>query len=271
MGAMAPYPYKGEKLATGKRYYWIKLREDFMKGDAIDFLMSQKNGAEYVVLYQMLCMATMNTGGGLLSVVGEFIIPFDVDKIQRETKWFSPDTICVALELYKKLGLIYQSEDGYLVISQYNEVVGSESDYAAQKRLQRSEKKALMDKGVDNVHTDIRDKSKDIRDNNNICVVSDEKGSSFEEFWKIYPRKKEKQRAYKQYCARIKDGWSHEELMEAVTGYADECRKKSTPDEYIKHGATFLSANTPFADYLKKKKESDVVDDGRNPFTDYME
>ena len=32
-------------MATGKRYYWIKLRETFMSSDVVDFLMSQTDGA----------------------------------------------------------------------------------------------------------------------------------------------------------------------------------------------------------------------------------
>ena len=52
-------------MATGKRYYWIKLKTSFMTSDAVDFLMGEKDGANYVVLYQMLCLKTINTGGKL--------------------------------------------------------------------------------------------------------------------------------------------------------------------------------------------------------------
>lgn len=58
-------------MATGKRYYWIKLKDSFMSSDAIDYLMSQPDGANYVVLYQMLCLKTINTGGCLVSKIGE--------------------------------------------------------------------------------------------------------------------------------------------------------------------------------------------------------
>ena len=44
-----------------KKYYWIKLRTDFFNQETIDFLLSQPNGCEYVVLYQMLCLQTANT------------------------------------------------------------------------------------------------------------------------------------------------------------------------------------------------------------------
>ena len=62
-------------MATGKRYYWIKLKDSFMSSDEIDYLMSQPDGANYVVLYQMLCLKTINTNGCLVSKIGEMLIP----------------------------------------------------------------------------------------------------------------------------------------------------------------------------------------------------
>lgn len=127
-------------MATGKRFYWIKLRESFFNGDngeAVDFLMSQKNGANYVVLYEMLCLKTANTGGVMASSVGEVIIPYDPAKIQRDCKWFTLDTVIVALELFKKLGWVYEQEDGVLRIVDFDQIVGSETDWAQKKARQR--------------------------------------------------------------------------------------------------------------------------------------
>lgn len=157
-------------MATGKRYYWMKLKESFMTSDTIDYFMSQPNGAQYVVLYQMLCLKTINTQGRLSRQIGEIIIPFDIEKIQRDCKWFSADTIRVALGLYKAVGLIYEDVDGTLVLSDHQNLVGSETDYARQKKLQRENAALLppsaVDSGMDNVHTDNRDRDKrlDIRD-----------------------------------------------------------------------------------------------------------
>lgn len=120
-----------------KKFYWLKLKTEFMEGDIVDFLMSQKNGANYVVLYQMLCVKTINTKGSLSTQIGELIVPFDVEKIQRDLKWFDIDTVRVALELYKKLGLVYQQENGILAISDFKEIVGSETYWAKIKRKER--------------------------------------------------------------------------------------------------------------------------------------
>lgn len=149
---------------SNKKFYWIKLRTDFFSQETIDFLLSQKNGCEYVVLYQMLCLNTANTQGELISQIGEMIIPYDVSKIVRDTKYFEHDTVVVALELYKKLGLIYESQNGNLMISNHSSMVGSESDSAQRVRKHRAGQKALQcNKNVtQTVTTEIRDK--DIRD-----------------------------------------------------------------------------------------------------------
>lgn len=74
---------------------------------------------------------------------------------------------------------------------------------------------------------------------------------AFDEFWKNYPRKKEKQKAYKAYLARLNDGYTEDQLFTACINYAAECDHNKTEQRYIKLGATFLSINEPFLDYLK--------------------
>ncbi len=129
-------------MATAKRYYWMKLKESFMTSDTIDYFMSQPDGANYVVLYQMLCLKTINTGGRLSRQIGEIIIPYDVEKIQRDCKWFSIDTVRIALKLFQAVGLVYEDVDGTLVLSDHMNLVGSESDSAARVRESRTKKKA---------------------------------------------------------------------------------------------------------------------------------
>lgn len=160
-------------MATGKRYYWIKLKDSFMTSDTVDFLMSQPDGANYVVLYQMLCLKTINTGGRLSRKIGEMIIPFNKEKIQRDCKWFSIDTIMIALGLFKRLGLIYEEKDGTLVMTDHDNLVGSETDYAEKNRRIREKQKLLAESGhnvssdvSENVTIDNRDKILDTRDKN---------------------------------------------------------------------------------------------------------
>lgn len=94
-----------------------------LTSEAIDFLMSQKDGANYVILYQMICLLTINSNGELADYIGEVIIPFDAAKIQRNTKYFNIDTIRVALGLYQKLGLVSVQENGILKIVDFENLI----------------------------------------------------------------------------------------------------------------------------------------------------
>jgi hypothetical protein len=109
-----------------------------MTSDTVDFLMSQKDGANYVVLYQMLCLKTVNNHGVMARQIGEMLIPYEIDKIQRDCKWFSIDTVRIALELYKKLGLIFENNDGFLALSDFDRMIGSQTYGAEKKELQKS-------------------------------------------------------------------------------------------------------------------------------------
>lgn len=136
-------------MATGKRYYWIKLKDSFMSSDEIDYLMSQPDGANYVVLYQMLCLKTINTNGCLVSKIGEMLIPYDAEKIQRECKWFPLSTVRLALTVYKQIGLIFENPDGTLSISDYQNMIGSETDWAAKnRRIRKVDNEELRNKLV---------------------------------------------------------------------------------------------------------------------------
>ena len=145
-------------MAENKKFYWIKLKTDFFNQETIDFLMSQPNGCQYVVLYQMLCLKTANNGGTLATNIGEMIVPYDVNKIVRDTKYFDFDTVTIALGLFKQLGLIYEGNENILKISNFDSMVGFESQWAEKKRAYREKKRQLTEK--------VEDNKKDIQEDN---------------------------------------------------------------------------------------------------------
>lgn len=159
-----------------------------MTSETVDYLMSQEGGANYVVLYQMLCLKTINTGGRLSRTIGEIVIPYDAEKIQRDCKWFSIDTVRIAMTLYRRLGLIYEELDGTLVLADHDNLVGSETDWAEKKRRQSTAEgvgkfspplsPVLPQRGEETLPTDIRDKSLEIRDQTLETDTEKEKGST---------------------------------------------------------------------------------------------
>lgn len=94
----------------------------------------------------------------------------------------------------------------------------------------------------------------------------------FEVFWDAYPRKADKGMAYKKYKARINDGYSSAELLEAAKNYALQCKQQNTEKLYIKHAKTFLGDSTPFLDYLPKPVAPPTgANTTGNPFEEYKE
>ena len=69
-------------MATGKKYYWIKLKTDFMTSDKVDYLMSQKNGAE------------LKPSCKKKKAEEELLHNIDLDALQKETN-LSLDEIAV--------------------------------------------------------------------------------------------------------------------------------------------------------------------------------
>lgn len=198
-----------------KKYYWIKLKTNFFDLPTIDWIMSQNNGCEYIVLYQMLCLKTANTDGKLVSQIGEMLIPYDIEKIARDTKYFSNDTIRVALELFKSLGLIYVSDDNTMTISNYDEMVGSETSSAKRVREWREKQKALQcNKNVtDNVTQEYRDKRLEIRD------------KSIEYRDKSVNKEKEEKEKRETYVSILDSYTSNETLKSSLNDFI-EMRKK---------------------------------------------
>lgn len=151
-----------------KRFYWIKLRENFFQQETIDWLMEQENGSAYIVLYLKMCLLTANTSGELIRTIGDMTIPYEPKKISQKTG-FDIDTVNVALSLFKHLGLIEETQEGIPVMPEVKNMVGSESESAARVRKYRKKKKVLQsntdvtNKALQS-NVEIRDKSIEYRD-----------------------------------------------------------------------------------------------------------
>lgn len=81
----------------------------------------------------------------------------------------------------------------------------------------------------------------------------------FEEFWKHYPRKIEKKRAFRAWKARLKEGIKAETLIQACKNYAIYCAKQHTEERYIKHASTFLGPDKPFEEYVNGIPETEPI------------
>lgn len=151
-------------MPENKKFWYIQLNVNFFEDERIDWLSEQRNGYAYIVLYLKLCLKTANNNGILTRQVGDMIIPYNVDKIAEITH-IDVDIVRVALELYKKIGLIYEADENcnFMRLPEVPKMVGYTTQAALDKRKQRERKQLksghCKDNVQDNVQQELRDKS----------------------------------------------------------------------------------------------------------------
>ena len=128
-------------MAKTKRYYWVKLKEDFFQDEVISWIEEQEKGIYYTNFYLKLCLKAMNSEGLLIRRIGDMLIPYDIKNLAKITG-VDQDTVIVAMELFKKTGLVEILENGEIYLTQLQNMIGSESGWAEKKRLQREKKKS---------------------------------------------------------------------------------------------------------------------------------
>ena len=125
---------------NNKKYYWLKLKEDFFEDDTINWIEEQENGKEYCLFYLKLCLKSLKTNGILIRNVGQMLIPYDIKKLAEITNT-PADTVRVAMEVFKSIGLIQILENGEIYMAQLKNMVGSETSKAQLMRNKRAREK----------------------------------------------------------------------------------------------------------------------------------
>ena len=266
---------------TDKKFYWIKLKTDFFNREDIDFLLSQPNGSQYVVLYQMLCLSTANTDGKLETRIGEVIVPFNAEKVVRDCKYFDIDTVNIAMTLYKKMGIVYEQEDGTLRISNYDELVGTETKWAEKKRLYREKQKEIGQsednvliessecppESPSNVQQENREKIIDIRDNKKekkkkktLALKPKQLECEFDTLWSLYPRKNSKKDALRHYMVARNHGTEYDDVLKGLHAYLEYIRNNRIEPRYIKYGSTWFNQESWNDDYLVINQKRTIKD-----------
>lgn len=135
-------------MGDNKRYYWLKLPEDFYDDDTIQWIEDQENGSAYVNFYLKLLLKSLSDDGRLIRYVGQRLMPYDVKSLARLTNT-DTDTVRVALELFVNIGLVERLETGELYMNQIDEMIGTETQAAARMRKMRARKALLSDNEAD--------------------------------------------------------------------------------------------------------------------------
>ena len=120
-----------------KRYYWLKLKDDFYDRDEIKIIEDMDNGADYINFYLKLLLKSVKTEGKLYF---RDTIPYS-PKMLASITGTNIDTVKVGVDLFLSLGLMEKWDDGTLFMVETQNMIGSETKWAQIKREQREKSK----------------------------------------------------------------------------------------------------------------------------------
>ncbi len=120
-----------------KRYYWLKLNENFFEREEIKVIENMPNGKDYIIFYLKLLLKSISTEGKLKF---RNIIPYTPDMLSAITGT-DIDTVRVAIDLFAKLDLMEVWDDGTLFMIETQNMIGSETDSAKRMRKLRKKEK----------------------------------------------------------------------------------------------------------------------------------
>lgn len=140
-------------MADNRKYYYLKLKENFFDSDSIVLLEDMKDGILYSNILLKLYLKSLKNGGRLQL---DEHIPYTAQMIATLTR-HQIGTVERALAIFQQLGLVEQLDCGLLYMTDIELMIGQSSTEAERKRAARLENKAFLPPRTNGGHlSDIR-------------------------------------------------------------------------------------------------------------------
>ncbi len=121
-------------MSDNKKYYYLKLKEDFFDSSEIKVLEAMPNGYKYSNLLIKLYLKALKFEGALR--LNEFI-PYNLQMISAIVG-MDIDTVKVAFDIFKQLKLIEILDDGTIYMLEIQNFIGKSTTEADRKRKYRA-------------------------------------------------------------------------------------------------------------------------------------
>ena len=146
-------------MLDNRKYYYLKLKENYFDDDSIVLLESMQDGVLYSNILLKLYLKSLKHGGRLQL---DENIPYTAQMIATITRQ-QIGTVERALQIFLKLGLVEVLDSGTFYMSNIELLIGQSSTEAERKRAARLQNKALSAPRTNGGHlSDIRLPEKEI-------------------------------------------------------------------------------------------------------------
>ena len=218
-------------MADNRKYYYLKLKENFFDSDSIVLLEDMKDGILYSNILLKLYLKSLKNGGRLQL---DEHIPYTAQMIATLTR-HQIGTVERALAIFQQLGLVEQLDCGLLYMTDIELMIGQSSTEAERKRAARLENKALLPPRTNGGHlSDIRPPEIEIKKEIDIEIEKERELETGRAAPAAYGRYKNvilTDTELSELQAELPDKWEY--YIDRLSGYI-----ASTGRKYKNHAAT---------------------------------
>lgn len=246
-----------------KRYYWLKLKENYFDSPKIKKLRKIAGGDTYTIIYLKLQLLSIKNNG---IIEYEKIEPTFQEELALKLDE-DVENVGVTLSYLQSQGLVDVNENNDFFLIEASNNIGSESESAERVRLFRERKNQIALQCNDSV-TEVKQisisnsNSNSTSNSNSISNNKDKKDSEieqeFEEVWKLYPRKEDKKKAFSAYKTARKKA-SFDEIKKGVETYSNHIKASNTDKRYIKLGATYFNGECWANNYEQVAPQEELI------------
>lgn len=281
-------------MSDNKKYYYLKLKDDFFDTEEMKILESMDNGYKYSNILLKMYLKSLKKEGLLMF---KNSIPYNPKMIATITDHNIND-VKQALQLFQQLDLIEVLSNGAIYMMDIQNFIGTSSTEADRVRAYRNEikkkKQELLNKAegevdpqifidgktadVTNVQQmynkctpekelelelELENKDKDNKPSEKSDTESDKFSltkkdngrydypEEYERLYSLYPYQRGNKKAgWRKWAATRRKKVDQKDLVEAVKGYAAQCKKDGTEEKWVMHIKTFLGPDEHWKEYL---------------------
>ena len=162
-------------MSDNRKYYYLKLKENYFDDDSIVLLESMQDGVLYSNILLKLYLKSLKHGGRLQL---DENIPYTAQMIATITRQ-QIGTVERALQIFLKLGLVEVLDSGTFYMSNIELLIGQSSTEAERKRAARLQNKALSAPRTNGGHlSDIRPPEIEIELEKEIKIEKEREGET---------------------------------------------------------------------------------------------
>ena len=162
-------------MSDNRKYYYLKLKENYFDDDSIVLLESMQDGVLYSNILLKLYLKSLKHGGRLQL---DDNIPYTAQMIATITRQ-QIGTVERALQIFLKLGLVEVLDSGTFYMSNIELLIGQSSTEAERKRAARLQNKALSAPRTNGGHlSDIRPPEIEIELEKEIKIEKEREGET---------------------------------------------------------------------------------------------